>query len=343
LIRDRDLADLVEEERPVLVAAREDALVVVDRAREGALAVAEELRFDQRLGVLREVDGDEGLGEVGGEAPARAVEGDEGRAADGRCDRALAGAGLAEHQGGEILHAVPQRRVEPAHVVREDVAPERLVEPADGGAAAGDAEADEVVPAAQLEVEREVAQRALLVEAAAHQVADHLVGEGHEQRLAALLHLALDQRVELRDGADVADVEKSRPQQSAIGLAQSGGLQAARALIGLEARLYRARERLGVPRELLAGGAGHEPPDHLHAVLREHVAVDDVGERGEELAVARGDRWHAGNVSPRVRKCHPSCVCPALQLACSVQKQRVNHLAWEMHRHGREPAVPEDL
>src|SRR5204863_7124656 len=47
LRRDAHLADLVEEERPVLGAELEHAGVVADRARERALAVAEELRLDE--------------------------------------------------------------------------------------------------------------------------------------------------------------------------------------------------------------------------------------------------------------------------------------------------------
>src|SRR5437667_39809 len=53
LHRYRDLADLVKKQRPVRAAALEHSRVVVDRAGEGALAVAEELRLDQRLGELR--------------------------------------------------------------------------------------------------------------------------------------------------------------------------------------------------------------------------------------------------------------------------------------------------
>jgi len=126
----RNLADLVEEQRAVLVAALEHALVVVDRAGERALAMAEELRLDQRLGELREVDRDEGLGEIGGEAALLGDIRNERRAPDRARHHALACAGLSEDERREILHAVPQRRLEAAHVVREDVVPERLTEPA---------------------------------------------------------------------------------------------------------------------------------------------------------------------------------------------------------------------
>src|SRR5204863_2678193 len=83
LQRDADFADLVEEEGAVLAAALEYALVVVDRAGEGSFAVAEELGFDQRLGELRQVDGDEALGEIRREAPLVRQVRDELRAPDG--------------------------------------------------------------------------------------------------------------------------------------------------------------------------------------------------------------------------------------------------------------------
>ena len=150
LQRHADLADLVEEERAVLVAALEHALVVVDRAGEGPLAMAEKLRLDQRLRKLRQVDGDEALGEVGGEAPLVREVGNEDRPADGRRRRALAGAGLAEEQGGEVFHPVPERRLVAAHVVREHVVPQRLPEPLHRFALAGERVLDEEERAPQL-------------------------------------------------------------------------------------------------------------------------------------------------------------------------------------------------
>ena len=126
LHRDRHLADLVQEQRAVGAAALEDALMVVDGAGEGTLAVAEQLGFDQRLGKLRQVDRDEAVGEVGDEAPlGRRVGNERGPPDRGRC-RSLAGAGLAEDQRGEILHPAQQRGVVAAHVVGEHVVPQRL-------------------------------------------------------------------------------------------------------------------------------------------------------------------------------------------------------------------------
>ena len=53
LHRHRHVADLVQEDGAVGAAAGQHALVVLDRAGEGALAVAEQLRLDQRFGKLR--------------------------------------------------------------------------------------------------------------------------------------------------------------------------------------------------------------------------------------------------------------------------------------------------
>src|SRR5262249_53669391 len=90
------LADLVEEERAVRAAELEHSLVVVDRAGEGALAMAEELRLDQGLGELRQIQRDEGLREVGGETALAGRERNERRAPDRGGRVALAGAGLAQ-------------------------------------------------------------------------------------------------------------------------------------------------------------------------------------------------------------------------------------------------------
>src|SRR4029079_14806105 len=82
LDRDRSLADLVEKERPVRAAALEDALVMVDRAGERALAMSEQLRLDQRLGELRQVDRDEAVGVARREAALVEGIGNERRAPD---------------------------------------------------------------------------------------------------------------------------------------------------------------------------------------------------------------------------------------------------------------------
>ena len=87
LHRQRQVADLVEEQRAA-VGRLEEAFAVFGRTREGALAVAEELRFQQLLRDRTAVDGDEGL------RAART------HFVDRACDQFLAGAGLAvdEHR-----------------------------------------------------------------------------------------------------------------------------------------------------------------------------------------------------------------------------------------------------
>ena len=262
LHRYRDLADLVEEQRAVLAAALEHAGVVVDGAGERALAVAEQLRLDQVLRELRQVDGEEGLGEAGGEAPLRREVRDERRAPDRRRRLPLAGAGLAQQQRGEILHPVPQRRLEAAHVVREDVVPQRLAQAAHRFAAPGERAVDEIEAAPQLVVEREVARRPLLVEAALHQAADDVLAEGHRQR-RALVRLLLDQRVEVRHRPVVADVEQRRRRPLPVFRAQP--LQAARAHQGLELRPHHPRQGLAVADQVARRRPGREPHDQLVA------------------------------------------------------------------------------
>ena len=58
LDRRRDLADLVEEQRPA-VGLLEAPFAAAGRAREGALLVAEQLALEQRLGQRRAVELDE--------------------------------------------------------------------------------------------------------------------------------------------------------------------------------------------------------------------------------------------------------------------------------------------
>ena len=116
LHRQRQLADLVEKERAA-AGGLEEALAVLAGAGEGALAVAEELRLEQRLGNRAAVDRDEGLG---------------GTVAD-LMDRAghqlLAGAGLAVHQhrrhaarhlGHQLAHLAHHRRAARQALQRSD-------------------------------------------------------------------------------------------------------------------------------------------------------------------------------------------------------------------------------
>ena len=123
LHRCADLADLVEKQRAVGAAALEQPLVVVDRPGEGALAMAEQLRFDEGQRELRQVDRNERGREVGREAPPVGEIRNEGGAPDGGRGGALARAGLAEQQGRELLHPVPQPASIGPHVMGEDAVP----------------------------------------------------------------------------------------------------------------------------------------------------------------------------------------------------------------------------
>src|SRR5262249_42003221 len=95
----RDVADLVEEDRPA-VRDLEAALLARARAGEGAALVAEELAEQQRLDERRAVDLHEGL-----VAPRRAV-------VDRVGDELLAGAALAadEHEAVARRDAIDERQ-----------------------------------------------------------------------------------------------------------------------------------------------------------------------------------------------------------------------------------------
>src|SRR2546421_947049 len=123
---------------------------MLDGTGERALAMSEELRLDQRLGELRKIDRNEALGEIGCEAALVGQVRNELRASDRRRSGTFAGAGLAEEQGREVLHPVPERRVVSAHVVREHVVPQRLAQPLHRLAFSGERAVDEVESAPQL-------------------------------------------------------------------------------------------------------------------------------------------------------------------------------------------------
>jgi hypothetical protein len=89
LCRQREVQDLVQEQRPTRGEVKMAVLVAVG-AREGASLVPEELGFDQRLGDCATIEGDEGP------LAARAV------LVNGACDQFLPGAGLALDQHGEV-------------------------------------------------------------------------------------------------------------------------------------------------------------------------------------------------------------------------------------------------
>ena len=177
LHRNRHLADFVEEKRAVRIAALEDALVVIDRAGERTFAMAEKLRLDEVLRKLRQVDGNEAVDEVGGEAPLVRQIRNEFRAADRRGRRTLPGTGLAEKQRREVLHLVPERRFVAAHVVGEHVVPKRLAQALHRLATAGERATYEIERTPQLEEEREESSRPVLGESHLHELAYRVLAE----------------------------------------------------------------------------------------------------------------------------------------------------------------------
>ena len=94
-----ELADLVEKDGAVLAAGLEPPAVVLVRPGEGALAIAEHLRLDQRRAQRRQVD--RAGSPVAGSAAKVLVcasNGDVARLRDGLRRQLLAGPGLADDQ-----------------------------------------------------------------------------------------------------------------------------------------------------------------------------------------------------------------------------------------------------
>ena len=167
----------------------------------------------------------------------------------------------------------------------KDVVPQRFAQPLHGCAFAGERAVDEVERAPQLEIKREVAHGAFFGQAAAHQFRDRLVGERHRQRCAALHRLALDQRVELRNVAVIANVQQGRFQQSRGLPRPVAARRRAVAQPRRKARSDHACERLAVVRQVTGPRARRQPHDQFVALRAERVAENDVREGREEFAV----------------------------------------------------------
>ena len=204
LYRDGEVADLVEEDRAVRGAAGESAAVVVDGAGEGPLLVAEELRFNETLRVLGEVEADEVAGETLAEAPLARVIGDEAGAADGGGRRSLAGAGLAEEEGGEVLHAVPEEGFVAADVTGEDVVPEVQAQRLHDRGEASEGRFNEVEGATHLVKDRQVTQPLFAAETEGAETGEEFATEARRAGGVTAGDLLADEGVE---GAAIAVVD----------------------------------------------------------------------------------------------------------------------------------------
>ena len=187
----------------------------LDGAGEGPFPVAEQLRFDERLRVLGEVQGDETAGEALGEGVGFFAVGDEGRTADGGRGRPFPRAGLPEQEGGEILHPVPELLFIHPDVVGEDVVPEVAPQPLHRLAPPDEAAVDEEEGAADLVEDGEQATRLPGGEAAAGEEADEVPGEGDGEAPFGRGRLRGDQPVEFGEEA-VVDVEHDGVAEQAL-------------------------------------------------------------------------------------------------------------------------------
>ena len=123
-----DLADLVEEHRAERRARLEPALPILERAREGAPPVAEQLGLDEGGGQGGEVQREERAGRRLGEGLGLLVEGDVAGEPDRSRDELLAGPRGAGHQRGHIAHPRVEGAPVAAGVPREDRLPDRRAE-----------------------------------------------------------------------------------------------------------------------------------------------------------------------------------------------------------------------
>jgi hypothetical protein len=207
LERRRDVGDLVEKDRAVWARARERAFVGPHSTRERALPMPEELRLDEPLGERHEVEREETLGEALREPLGLRIEGDVSGEPDGRGGGFLAGAGLAEHERREVLHAPEEVLFVAADVVGEHGVPQRLAHGTHRGALTDQPKRDRRERAAHLPGELEHAMGLLGRDTRAHERTDEPPCERHSLRHAERSTLALDRTVEVRD-VTVEDVKE---------------------------------------------------------------------------------------------------------------------------------------
>jgi hypothetical protein len=185
--------------------------------------------------------------------------------------------------------------VSPSSSVREHVVPQRFAQPAHRFAFAGQRAVDEIEGAPQLEEKRQIPPGGFLAEAALHQLADHFVGERDGKRRPRLLRLPLDQRVDARHVAVVADIkQRGLDQGSLFGVERFSQP-------GLQPRRHQPSQRLGVLRQVTKLRLRREPHDQRRALGAEGVAEDHVGQRPKKRTVSLAR--HALNVCDSSIKC----------------------------------------
>ena len=197
LHRRRDVADFIQENRAVRTAAREDSFVRLDRPGERPFAVPEQFGLDERFGVLREVQRDETARETLRETVLLVIVRNKTGAPDGGGGGAFSRAGLAEQQGGKLLHPVPEVAIVPADIMGENVVPQMAARFPHTGALAAQPVDEEEVGAARLKKNAEATGRLILRKPALRQQRQRLCPKSDPHRLVARADLFLDESVQL--------------------------------------------------------------------------------------------------------------------------------------------------
>ncbi len=177
--------------------AGENSLMMLDCAGKSALFMSEQLRLDQGLRELRQVDGDKITGKALGEATTLFIKRNVTGTTDCCCGRAFTGPGLTEQQGGKIFHPVPQTLFVTTDIVGKDIVPQGTAQPAHGTALT-DQLTDKKERPSQLIEKGEIMPRLLGLETVVTQPRQQLAGEGNRTRLVTFVNLLLDQIIERR-------------------------------------------------------------------------------------------------------------------------------------------------
>ena len=307
LNRGVDLPHLVEQHRAEPRTRLEPADAILHGAGEGALAVAEQLRLDERgrqrghvQRVERPVEGCRELLPLG-------VERDVAGQADRARDELLAGPRRSRDKGRDVVHPVVERAPVPPHVVGEDRLPDRGAQPGRGRGGAHDVTVDQMEGAPDLveagkQVRRVDALRQL------QPIRQQEVLEVAPERPVARCPPFRPFRVEMdlvqRIGVALVQREDDeRRIEAQLGGGHGGTLQ--QALAGVARRAFgdhadslqaRAlRSRLGAQAPDRAGGsvAGAENlPFSVDELRRERVGVGDPRQRFDGAAFLGSEERH---------------------------------------------------
>ncbi len=120
----RHLSNLIQKNGTVAAATVKYPFMVFHSSSKSPFFMAKKLRFQQRFGKLGDINGDECPGKTFLKTAFFFIKGNKTAPADCHGCRALAGTGLAEDQGGKILHTVPQYLIIQLNIVGKNIIPQ---------------------------------------------------------------------------------------------------------------------------------------------------------------------------------------------------------------------------